>query len=82
MAAMRSSALRVRETVAFVTLTVTASAIFTDARCPACNRIVMLVPGVIDIEVRSVQGPSGASGEHRVVPCKRCGSYCEVREHA
>ncbi len=70
---------------ALATLTVTGAAVFTDARCPQCRKIILLVPGVLVLEVRVLPGHGhraleGASGRGRVALCKN-GHYAEVIEH-
>jgi hypothetical protein len=70
--------------VALVTVSVTARAtvIYTDARCPTCNRRVMSVPGTMTLDVRVVANDAARSGRGRVVGCKRCATLCEIIEHA
>ncbi len=74
--------------VALVSLTVThsvvarATLVFTDARCPKCRRLVMAIPGLPTIEVRTVASNSDRSGRGRVVDCRRCSTLLEVIEHA
>jgi hypothetical protein len=63
-----------------VSLTITASVVYTDVRC-ICNRRVMSVPGVVAVEVRVVKSDADRSGRGRVLSCKRCSSLLEVIEH-
>lgn len=58
--------------------------VFTDARCPDCDRIIMFVPGVVTLEVRPCRTIDQRSGRGRVVRCPndRCRHYAEVIEHA
>lgn len=67
--------------VALVSLTVVALVVYTSARCSSCGRRVMTVPGVVDVEVRSVASNAHQSGRGRVVSCARCRTLCEVIEH-
>lgn len=57
--------------------------VFTDARCPDCDKILMFVPGVVIVEVRPVRTIADRSGRGRVVRCPndRCKHYAEVIEH-
>ncbi|HLB55143.1 MAG TPA: hypothetical protein VJK71_08545 [Gemmatimonadales bacterium] len=71
---------RVHGRVALCTVTVTAVAVYTDARCPGCQRLIMAIPGLVTLEVRRVATTTDRSGRGRVVTCKRCG-LCEVIEH-
>ena len=66
---------------ALCSLTASGAAVFTDARCPSCRRIVLLVPGVVLVEVRALVGVRQASGRGPVASCRRCGGYCEVVTH-
>ncbi len=66
---------------AFVTVTVMATATYTEARCPHCNRFVVAVPGVCQVESRSRPTSAQWSGRGVVVVCKRCGTYVEVISH-
>ena len=67
--------------VAVVSLTVTAECVYTDVRCPQCNKWLYLRPGEINIEVRVIPRVNAASGRGRIVPCGRCTMICEVIEH-
>lgn len=76
--------------VALVSISVSARATFTEARCSArhpkeptraCNRLVMAIPGVVTLHVQSVASNAHRSGRGRVVNCPRCGALLEVIEH-
>jgi DNA-directed RNA polymerase subunit RPC12/RpoP len=67
--------------VASVTLTVTAVVVvYTDVRCPACNRRVMAVPGRPTLEVRVRRSDAERSGRGVVTGCGRCKALIEVIE--
>ena len=67
---------------ASVTVSVMQTVTYTQARCPSCNRLVMLVPGACDrVETRSRPTSAQCSGQGPVVVCKRCGTYVEVITH-
>ena len=55
---------------------------FTDARCPRCRSLLMVIPRRVVVEVRIVEERQG-SGRGRVLMCHkpRCGHRCEVIEH-
>jgi hypothetical protein len=64
---------------ASVTLTVTATVVvYTDVRCPACNRLVMTVPGRPVLEVRVHRTNQDRLGRGAVVGCGRCKGLVEV----
>ena len=68
---------------ALVSLTVTSAAfVYTDARCPKCRRMVLLVPGTPLLEVRPIAQNRDASGRGRVVHCpnRHCRTLSEVIE--
>ena len=67
--------------VALVSLTVSAAVVYTEARCSNCGRHVMAVPGVVALEVRSVQSNRHRSGRGAAVSCQRCGTLLEIIEH-
>lgn len=67
--------------VALCSLTVTRAIVFTDARCPGCNRKLMAIPGVVSVESRLVRTNDQRSGRGRVVSCRRCSSLVEIIEH-
>jgi len=70
--------LTVLATVAMIRATIA----FQDARCPACNRRLMAVPGPVTLEVRTIRTDAERSGRGRVVSCHRCKGLVEVIEHA
>jgi len=67
--------------VARVTMTVSRAVVFTDVRCPSCQRRVMAIPGKPTLDVRVVQSDADRSGRGRVISCKRCSALLDVIEH-
>ena len=67
--------------MATVTRTMMATATYTQARCPNCNRMVMAMPGICTVETRSRPTRAQWSGRGPVVVCERCGDYVEVITH-
>lgn len=55
---------------ALVSLTVTGAVVFTDVRCP-CKGKVMEIPGIVEVEVRALASREQASGQGRIVVCRR-----------
>lgn len=53
--------------------------LYSVVRCPDCNRKLIEVPGDPDIRTRVVS-QHHASGEGRVLHCKRCCNWIEVIE--
>lgn len=65
----------VRTLVASVTMTL---AVWTKARCPECDRLVVSFPGSHRIETRRTQTPTGRGP---VMACQRCKTLLEVISH-
>jgi phage FluMu protein Com len=69
--------------LASVTVTITAYVVvYTDVRCPNCNRRVMSLPGVPLLDVRAHRAESDRLGRGAVVRCERCKSLVEAIPHA
>ena len=67
--------------MAAVTITVaTVVVVYTDVRCPRCNRRVMAVPGRPLLEVRVRESDQDRSGRGVVTGCGRCKALVEVIE--
>ena len=68
---------------ALVSLTVAAAVIiYTDVRCPCCDRKLMEIPGVSALRVRGLLHAADRSGRGPVVSCGRCGTLCEITKFA
>ena len=71
---------------ATMTVTVAVSAVAvrqtTDARCPTCKSLLMVIPRRVVVEVRRVETREG-DGRGRVLMCHKptCKHRCEVIEH-
>lgn len=63
------------------TLSCTAEVIWTRAKCPKDNRIVMVIPGPHIVETRIIATSADRSGRGRIVRCEQCSTLVEVIEH-
>jgi hypothetical protein len=69
--------------LASVTVTITAFVVvYTDVRCPKCNRRVMSLPGSPLLDVRAHSGEADRLGRGVVVACGRCKALIEAIPHA
>jgi uncharacterized protein with PIN domain len=69
--------------LASVTVTITAFVVvYTDVRCPNCNRRVMSLPGRHAIRALAHRSESDRQGRGAVVRCERCKSLVEAIPHA
>lgn len=71
------------ERVALVSLTVMENdTVYSDARCPQCNRKLMSMPGEPPLEVRAPRlHGHRLTGRGPVTVCPRCSTLCEVVSH-
>lgn len=65
--------------VASVTVTVTAVVVvYTEVRCPNCNRRVLDIPGNPLLDVRAHRSPTDRLGRGVVCKCDRCKALVEA----
>lgn len=63
-----------------MTVMETRAVVYSEVRCPKCDRRVMDIPGKVLVQTRIVD-KDRASGRGRVIVCNRCKAYVEVIEH-
>ncbi len=71
-----------RETVTVsITVSQRAFPVYTDARCPHCNRRIMSLPGSPILEPKIVENEAARSGRGIAVACPSCRRLVEVIVH-
>lgn len=57
-------------------------ALYTNVKCPGCQRVVIAWPGAgANLEVRMVRDVTERSGRGPALNCKRCGQLLELVAH-